>query len=52
LKDYNHAFFKLIKPLSHVPADVDLLVDAKQAGRVAHEIRGLATELQLKIHTA
>jgi len=48
LKDYNYAFFKLIKPLSYVPADVDLLVDAKQAGRVAHEIRGLGYRVAVK----
>jgi len=38
LKDYNYAFFKLIKPLSYVPSDVDLLVDANQARRIAYEI--------------
>jgi len=48
LKDYNYAFFKLIKPLSYVPADVDLLVDAKQAGRVTHEIRGLGYTVAVK----
>jgi len=31
LRHYDYAFFKLIKPVSYVPADVDLLVSASQA---------------------
>jgi len=48
LKNYNHAFFKLVKPLSYVPADVDLLVDSDQAGRVAHEIMRLGYTVTVK----
>jgi len=48
LKDYNYAFFKLIKPISYVPADVDLLVDASQARRVAHEIMRLGYTVAVK----
>jgi len=48
LKDYNYAFFKLVKPLSYVPADVDLLVDASQAWRVSHEIMGLGYRVAVK----
>ena len=38
LKNYNYAFFKLIKPISYVPADVDILIDESQAKKAAHEI--------------
>ena len=48
LKDYDYAFFKLIKPVSYVPADVDLLVDASQARRVAHEVMGLGYRIEVK----
>ena len=48
LKDYDYAFFKLIKPISYVPADVDLLVDASQARRVAHEVMGLGYRIEVK----
>ena len=48
LKDYNYAFFKLIKPLSYVPADIDLLVDASQARSAAREILGLGYTVAVK----
>lgn len=48
LKNYDYAFFKLIKPVSYVPADVDLLVSASQAVRVAHEIMGLGYRVAVK----
>jgi hypothetical protein len=48
LKDYNYAFFKLIKPLSYVPADVDLLIDAGQVRSAAHEIMGLGYMVAVK----
>jgi hypothetical protein len=48
LKNYNYTFFKLIKPISYVPADVDLLVDASQAKNVAHEIMSLGYTIAVK----
>jgi len=48
LKGYNYAFFKLIKPLSYVPADVDLLIDTSQAKSAAHEIMGLGYRVAVK----
>jgi len=48
LRNYNYAFFKLIKPLSYVPADVDLLIDASQAKSAAHEIMGLGYRVAVK----
>ena len=48
LKDYNYAFFKLVKPLSYVPADIDILVDANQIGKVVHEIVGLGYGVAVK----
>jgi len=48
LKGYDCAFFKLVKPVSYVPADVDLLVNASQAKRVAHEIMGLGYRVAVK----
>ena len=48
LKGYDYAFFKLIKPLSYVPADVDLLVDASQARSAAREILGLGYTIAVK----
>jgi hypothetical protein len=41
LREYNYAFFKLIKPVSYVPADVDLLIDEGQVKKAAHEIMHL-----------
>jgi len=48
LKNYDYAFFKLIKPISYVPADVDLLVDASQAKNAAHEIMRLGYTTAVK----
>jgi hypothetical protein len=48
LKDYNYAFFKLVKPLSYVPADVDLLIDVSQVKSAAHEIMGLGYRVAVK----
>ena len=48
LKDYNCAFFKLIKPLSYVPADLDLLVDAGQVKAVACELMKLGYAVAVK----
>jgi hypothetical protein len=48
LKEYNYAFFKLIKPVSYVPADVDLLIDESQAEKAAHEIMRLGYKVAVK----
>jgi hypothetical protein len=48
LREYNHAFFKLIKPVSYVPADVDLLIDEGQAEKAAHEIMRLGYTVAVK----
>ncbi|MBO3810060.1 MAG: hypothetical protein FGF50_10785 [Candidatus Brockarchaeota archaeon] len=44
LKGYDHALFKLLKPVSYVPADVDVLVDADKVKRAAKEVMGLGYE--------
>ncbi|RLE47213.1 MAG: hypothetical protein DRJ31_09200 [Candidatus Methanomethylicota archaeon] len=38
LENYDYAFFKLIKPVKYVPADVDLLVNAQQVKEVTREV--------------
>jgi hypothetical protein len=48
LKNYNYAFFKLIKPISYVPADVDILVDESQAEKATHEIMRLGYTIAVK----
>jgi len=48
LKNYDYAFFKLIKPVSYVPADLDLLVNVNQALKVAKEIIGLGYRVVVK----
>jgi hypothetical protein len=48
LKDYDYAFFKLIKPVDYVPADVDLLVDVRQAKNAAFEIMRLGYGVAVK----
>jgi len=48
LENYDYAFFKLIKPVSYVPADVDLLININQAKRAAHEIIGLGYRVAVK----
>jgi len=48
LKDYNYAFFKLIKPISYVPADVDILIDESQAEKATHEIMRLGYTIAVK----
>jgi len=48
LKKYNYAFFKLIKPISYVPADVDILVDESQAEKATHEIIRLGYTIAVK----
>jgi hypothetical protein len=48
LREYNYAFFKPIKPVSYVPADVDLLIDEGQAEKAAHEIMRLGYTVGVK----
>jgi len=48
LKGLGYAFFKLIKPISYVPADVDLLVDVSQVKSATHEIMGLGYRVAVK----
>jgi hypothetical protein len=48
LKEYNYAFFKLIKPVSYVPEDVDLLIDEGQAEKAAQEIMRLGYTVAVK----
>jgi hypothetical protein len=48
LREYNYAFFKLIKPVSYVPADVDLLIDEGQVKKAAHEIMRLGYTVAVK----
>jgi hypothetical protein len=48
LREYNYAFFKLIKPVSYVPADVDLLIDEGQAKKAAHKIMRLGYTVAVK----
>jgi hypothetical protein len=48
LREYDYAFFKLIKPVSYVPADVDLLIDEGQVKKAAHEIMRLGYTVAVK----
>jgi hypothetical protein len=48
LKNYNYTFFKLIKPISYVPADVDILIDESQAEKATHEIMRLGYTIAVK----
>ena len=48
LREYNYAFFKLIKPVSYVPADVDILIDEGQVKKAAHEIIHLGYTVAVK----
>ena len=48
LKGLSYAFFKLIKPISYVPADVDLLIDVNHVKSATHEIMGLGYRVAVK----
>jgi hypothetical protein len=48
LKDYDHAFFKLVKPVTYVPADVDLLVNARHVKRVVKTIESIKYKIVAK----
>ncbi len=48
LKEYDHAFFKLVKPIAYVPADVDILIRTDQVGEVAKKIMKLGYRIAVK----
>jgi hypothetical protein len=48
LREYNQAFLKLIKPISYVPADVDLLIDESQAKEAVQKIMRLGYTVAVK----
>lgn len=48
LEGYEYAFFKLVKSISYVPADVDLLINTDQAREAAKEVMGLGYKLIVK----
>ncbi|MBS7610485.1 hypothetical protein KEJ19_08055 [Candidatus Bathyarchaeota archaeon] len=41
LNGHDYAFFKLVKPISYVPADIDLLINAYQVKKAAKEVMGV-----------
>ena len=48
LKGYDCAFFKLIKPVSYVPADVDLLVGIDHVNKIVKDIMTLGYKIAVK----
>ena len=48
LKNYDYAFFKLVKPVTYVPADVDILVNTNYFRNVVKEVRGLGFKIKVK----
>ncbi|QOJ79265.1 nucleotidyltransferase family protein [Infirmifilum lucidum] len=48
LRGLDYAFFKLVKPVAYVPADVDLLVRAGQAVQAAKRLISLGFEVAVK----
>jgi len=48
LKEYDYAFFKLVKPITYVPADVDLLVKADQITKVTRDLMKLGYRIEVK----
>jgi len=48
LSPYDYAFFKLVKPVSYVPADVDLLVSVGHFREVIREVIGLGYRVVVK----
>jgi hypothetical protein len=48
LKGYDYAFFKLIKLISYVPADVDVLVKLDEAAEAAKEVMRLGYKVEVK----
>ena len=48
LKGYDCAFFKLIKPVNYVPADVDLLVSIDHVNKIVKDIMTLGYRIAVK----
>lgn len=48
LRDHSYAFFKLVKPISYVPADIDILVSVKHVGEAIKSIRSLGYDIAVK----
>ncbi|QOJ79267.1 nucleotidyltransferase family protein [Infirmifilum lucidum] len=48
LKGYDYAFFKLVKPVVYVPADIDLLIKASQAVYAAKQLISLGYKVVVK----
>ena len=48
LKGYDCAFFKLIKPVSYVPADIDLLVSIDHVNKIVKDIMTLGYRIVVK----
>jgi len=48
LSDFDCAFFKLVKPISYVPADIDILVRLGEASEVAKEVQKLGYTIAVK----
>ena len=48
LRGCDYAFFKLVKPLSYVPADVDVLVKFEEREEIIRRIEGLGFKVEVK----
>jgi len=48
LDGFNFAFFKLVKPVSYVPADVDVLVKYDEREEIIRRIEGLGFRVEVK----
>jgi hypothetical protein len=48
LDGFDYSFFKLVRPIWYVPADVDLLIRRREAGRAAKRIRKLGYRVVVK----
>ena len=48
LSGHDYVFFKLVKPVSYVPADIDVLVKLEEVGEIIRKIVGLGYEVVVK----
>uniref|UniRef100_A0A7J3SME8 Nucleotidyltransferase family protein n=1 Tax=Fervidicoccus fontis TaxID=683846 RepID=A0A7J3SME8_9CREN len=48
LDGFSFAFFKLVKPVSYVPADVDVLVKSEEREEIIRRIEGLGFKVEVK----
>jgi len=48
LDSFSFAFFKLVKPVSYVPADVDVLVKSEEREEIIRRIEGLGFKVEVK----